>query len=214
MKTTNTFTVLPLVTMRVSGVNHVSFTNFQFTLKVFTSGADCSSGTSSNMGSRCGEDGGAGVRSSESESSVVTGGAAGDSGGVSCLSVGGVAASGRSDSLLICVSRLLSPFLLKGVGGSSGDRLSATGGGGGGGSVGATNCLIGRGESGGVVGFPGCFEASEWWPTVHSGEEILGFGGRGGLDLGRWFSSGLSLDKEETEVRWDESSLGEEGGDN
>lgn len=140
------------------------------------------------------------MRSRESESSVVTGRAAGDSGGVSCLAVGGVAASGTSDCLLRCVSRLLSCFLLKGVGGSSGDRLSATGGGGGGGgSLGATNCLIGRGESGGVGGFGG------FWR--------LGFGGRGGLDLGRWLSSGVS-DKEETEVRWDEGSLGEEGGDN
>lgn len=122
----------------------------------------------------------------------MTGGATGESGGVSCLAVGGVVASGRS---LTCVSRLSSFFLLKGVGGSGVDCLSVTGGGGGG-SSGATSCLTGGGESRGVVGFLGCFGGSEWWPTVCSVMEILGFGGRGGLDLGRWFSSGGS----ETEV--------------
>lgn len=165
---------------------------FSLHLKVFTSGVDSSSVTSSNICCCCGGDG-------DSESSVVTGRTVGESGCVTCLAVGGEAASGRSDCWLICVSRLLSCFLLIGVGGTGGVCLSATGGGGGG-SVGATSCLIGGGESGGVAGFPGCFGGSEQRSIVRSVEEILGFGGRGGLDVGRWFSSGVSLNEGRTEV--------------
>ncbi len=95
------------------------------------------------------------------------GAAVGESGGVTCLAEGGVGESGRS-------SRLWSSFLLEGGGDSGGEDLSATGGGGA--SVGATSSLISGGESGGAVRFSG--------PNPSSAEEILGFGARGGLDLG------------------------------
>lgn len=57
--------------------------------------------------------------------------------------------------------------------------------------MGATSSLIGGGRSGGVLGFLG------------GSEEILGFGARGGLDLGRW---SFSLDG------GDERGVGEVGG--
>lgn len=61
--------------------------------------------------------------------------------------------------------------------------------------MGAASCLISGGESGGAVDFSGC-----------SAEGILGFGARGGLDLGRRLLSRVSLDEEVME------DGGEEGG--
>lgn len=119
------------------------------------------------------------------------GAAVGESGGVTCLAEGGVGESGRS-------CRLWSSSLAEGGGDSGGEGLSTTGGGGA--SVGAISSLISGGESGGVVGFSGWFGGSERRPNLRSAEEILGFGARGGLDLGRWSSSGVSSDEEETEV--------------
>lgn len=169
--------------------------------RVFTSGVELqrpasSSDRSSNLLSRCGGDGCSpfvgGARSADAESSSVIGGAVGESSGVTCRAAGGD--SGRS--------RLWCSLLVEGGGDSGGEDLSAAGGGGGG-SMGETSFLIRGGEEGGVVGFSRDLK-------VRSAEEILGFGARGGLDLGRWSSSGLSLD--EGEVWGDEGGLGQEGG--
>lgn len=168
---------------------------------VFTSAVELqrpasSSGRSSNLLSRCGGDGCSplvgGARSADSESSSEIGGAVRESGGVTCIAAGGD--SGRSG--------LWSSLLVEGGGDSGGEDLSAAGPGGGG-SMGATSFLIRGGEAGGVVGFSGHLK-------VRSAEEILGFGARGGLDLGHRSSSGVSLDKEEV---WGyEGGFGEEGG--
>lgn len=66
--------------------------------------------------------------------------------------------------------------------------------------MGATSSLTSGGVSGGVAGFSGWFGGSERRPEVRSAEDSLGFGARGGLDLGRRSSSGVSLDEEEMEV--------------
>lgn len=117
-----------------------------------------------------------GLLSCDTESSSVIGGAPGESAGLSCSAAG--AESGRSSGG--------SSFLVGGGGDSWGEDLPA-GGDGGGGSLGATSFLISGGESGGVSGLSGRRL------DVHPAEEILGFGARGGLDLGRWTSSGVSL---------------------
>lgn len=86
------------------------------------------------------------------------------------------------------------------VGGDSQQELSA---GGGGGSVGATNGLIDGGKSGGVVVFSG------WCLNICSAES-LGFGARGGVDLGRWTSSRVPSYEG---IAWGKGGgLGEEGG--
>ena len=72
--------------------------------------------------------------------------------------------------------------------------------------MGATSCLISGGESGGAVDF------SNWISGSCSAGGILGFGARGGLDLGRRFLSRVSFDEEEMEDRGGEGGVGEEGG--
>lgn len=72
--------------------------------------------------------------------------------------------------------------------------------------MGAASCLISGGESGGAVDFSG------WISGSCSAGGILGFGARGGLDLGRRLLSRVSLDEEVTEDGGEEGGLGEEGG--
>ncbi len=74
-----------------------------------------------------------------------------ESGGVTCLAVGGAGEPGTSGCLLVSDSRLWSSFLAADVGESGEEDLSASGGGGD--SVGATSFLICGDESYSEVGF-------------------------------------------------------------
>ena len=131
-----------------------------------------------------------GEGSADPGSSSVIGAAIGGSGGVTS-----VAAGGESTTSWLSLVNDWRLFV-----------LCVMGGGGGGASVGATSCLISGGESGGSVDFSG------WISGSCSAEGILGFGARGGLDLGRRLLSRVSLDEEETEDGGEEGGLWGEGG--
>lgn len=170
-----------------------------------------SSGGSSDFLRCCRGDGGSsfvgGAWSADLKSSSVIGAAVGEPGGVTCL-----AAGGDGGRWLMGDSRLWRSSFVEGGGDSGGGDASTSGEGCG--SVGATSFLISGGESGGVVGFSGWLGGSERRLDIGSVEKILGFGARGGLDLGRGSFSRVSSEEEEMEVLGDGGGLGEEvGGD-